>query len=157
MPELFRTTRRVEFRDTDCAGLIHFSAFIHYMEEVEHEFLRSRGVSVLMPDRGDGGPLGWPRVAVECNFRSPVRFEDLLDVTLWITRRGRSSVTYAVQFENQGRLVAEGTLTSVCCRLDAAGQPRSVPIPDWFAVAIDPRDEAPRDRASTVPPEAPGE
>ena len=37
----FRTTRRVEFRDTDAAGIVHFSAFFFYMESVEHEFLRS--------------------------------------------------------------------------------------------------------------------
>ena len=40
MPEPYRTTRRVEFRDTDAAGIVHFSAFFFYMESVEHEFLR---------------------------------------------------------------------------------------------------------------------
>ena len=33
----FRTTRRVEFRDTDMAGIMHFSAFFTVLESVEHE------------------------------------------------------------------------------------------------------------------------
>src|SRR3984893_8862096 len=50
MSEPYRTTRRVEFRDTDAAGIAHFSAFFFYMESVEHEFLRSLGLSVVSED-----------------------------------------------------------------------------------------------------------
>ena len=45
----YRTCRRVEFRDTDAAGIMHFSTYFTYMEEVEHEFLRSLGTSVDLP------------------------------------------------------------------------------------------------------------
>ena len=55
--------RRVEFRDTDAAGLAHFSTYFTFMEEAEHEFLRRRGLSVLMHDAD--GPLSWPRVAAK--------------------------------------------------------------------------------------------
>lgn len=58
---MFRTVRRVEFRDTDAAGIVHFSAFFPMMESVEHEFLRSLGIAV-MPHASrpcDGGaPVG---------------------------------------------------------------------------------------------------
>ena len=30
-PKEFTTTRRVEFRDTDAAGIMHFSVFFLYM------------------------------------------------------------------------------------------------------------------------------
>src|SRR5213078_989612 len=46
MPAVFRTTRRVEFADTDMAGIVHFANFFRYMESAEHEFLRSHGLSV---------------------------------------------------------------------------------------------------------------
>ncbi|MCG8653286.1 MAG: hypothetical protein MI861_25835, partial [Pirellulales bacterium] len=39
----FSTKRRVEFRDTDAAGIVHFSAFFPMMEAAEHEMLRSLG------------------------------------------------------------------------------------------------------------------
>src|SRR4029077_17247674 len=80
MTEPFRTTRRVEFRDTDAAGIVHFSAFFYYMESVEHEFLRQLGLSVLSND--ETSPISWPRVSATCDFQSAVRFEDVLDISL---------------------------------------------------------------------------
>ncbi|HMO64742.1 MAG TPA: acyl-CoA thioesterase, partial [Verrucomicrobiota bacterium] len=34
MPSEFRIVRRVEFSDTDMAGIMHFSAFFRYMKAV---------------------------------------------------------------------------------------------------------------------------
>ena len=71
---VFQTQRRVEFRDTDAAGIVHFSVFFAYMEEAEHEFLRSIGLGVMMEI--DGARISWPRVKAECNYRNAVRFEE---------------------------------------------------------------------------------
>lgn len=127
MTAVYRTTRRVEFRDTDAAGIVHFSAFFNYMEEVEHEFLRSLGLSVLMRDAE--GVLSWPRVAVNCQFQSAVKFEDVVDVELRLVRVGGKSVTYSFSFAHHGRPVATGELTAVCCRMSSAATPQSVNIP----------------------------
>jgi len=127
---LFQTTRRVEFRDTDAAGIMHFSAFFNLMEQVEHEFFRHLGMSVLTRD--DEGAISWPRVSASCDYQSAARFEDVLDVALQIVRRGEKSVTYGFVFSHADRPVATGQLTTVCCRLDSAAPPRSIPIPDWI-------------------------
>jgi len=37
----FKLVRRVEFNETDAAGIVHFSNFFRYMESVEHAFFRS--------------------------------------------------------------------------------------------------------------------
>ena len=79
-PLRFQTQRRVEFRDTDAAGIMHFSAFFVYMEQAEHELLRSLGLSVVAHD--DEGEISWPRISATCDFRNPARFEDLLDIAL---------------------------------------------------------------------------
>lgn len=127
MPEPFRTTRRVEFRDTDAAGIVHFSAFFFYMESVEHEFLRSLGLNVL--GAGQSDPVSWPRVSASCDFLSAVRFEDVLDVSLRVMRLGEKSVTYEFDFSCVGRPIAKGKTVAVCCRFTAGGLPKSVPIP----------------------------
>ncbi len=114
----FRTIRRVEFRDTDMAGIMHFSAFFTTLESVEHEFLRSLGLSVVMED--DSGPLGWPRVSAGCDFRGAVKFEDVLNIELSIARLGEKSVTYQFVVASSGRRIAEGKLVAACCRLRAA-------------------------------------
>ena len=123
----FQTTRRVEFRETDMAGIAHFSVFYHYMEEAEHALLRHLGTSVMAPD-GDG-VLTWPRVNATCDFRNPVRFEDQLDISVAIERMGTKSVTYTFQFSHRGEAVASGSITAVCCRMLPGQPPVSVAIP----------------------------
>ncbi|MBI3469467.1 MAG: acyl-CoA thioesterase [Planctomycetes bacterium] len=127
----YHSTRRVEFADTDAAGIAHFTAFFAWMEETEHEFLRSRGLSVIVHDQPER-PLSWPRVGVSCDFTSAVRFEDVLDIRLSILRLGAKSISYGFEFSCEGRAVAEGRITAVCCRMSSSGPPESVPIPDWF-------------------------
>jgi acyl-CoA thioesterase FadM len=60
MPVVFRTTRRIEFADTDMAGIVHFANFFRFMEAAECEFLRERGLSVAM--EWEGETLGFPRL-----------------------------------------------------------------------------------------------
>lgn len=131
----FTATRLVEFRDTDAAGILHFTAYFAYMESVEHEFLRSLGASVVMNDAK--GKQSWPRVAAHCDYREAVRFEDELQVTLAIERLGAKSVRYRFEFQCQGRERAVGTLTAVCCRMTDDG-PVSIPIPAELLAKLQP-------------------
>lgn len=113
----FFTERRVEFRDTDAAGIVHFSAFFPMMEAAEHELLRSLGMSVLPP--ADAGPssVTWPRVAASCSYASAAHFEDILRISVRVAKIGHTSVQYAFRFTREDQLIAEGQLTAVCCRL----------------------------------------
>ena len=129
-PKPFRTTRRVEFCDTDAAGILHFSAFFQLMEQAEHELLRSVGLSVVMSD--DLGKISWPRVSAKCDFRSAVHFEEELAIDVSIGRLGTKSVTYAFAVTCQGRDVAAGEITSVCCRIRERVPPEPISIPEWF-------------------------
>ena len=133
----FTATRRVEFRDTDAAGIMHFAAFFPLMESVEHEFLRHLGLSVLARDAA--GPISWPRVKATCDYRSAVRFEDVLTVTLKVARLGEKSVTYNFDIRHDDQPVAEGQITAVCCRLPNSGGPmQSIPIPVEIAAKLRP-------------------
>ena len=118
----FFTERRVEFRDTDAAGIVHFSAFFPMMETAEHELLRSLGIPVL-PRKGDESEvLTWPRVAAHCDYVSAARFEDLLRIGVRVAKIGSSSVIYSFAISCHDRPIANGTLTAVCCRLFKDGQ-----------------------------------
>src|SRR5687767_13474185 len=113
MPTEFTLVHRVQFSETDLAGVVHFSNFFRWMEEVEHAFLRSLGLSVVMDH--NGRKIGWPRVATSCEFSGPVKFEDEVEVHLRITRVGDKSFNYEVNFSLGGKRIASGKLTSVCC------------------------------------------
>ncbi|MEM6364842.1 MAG: thioesterase family protein [Planctomycetota bacterium] len=126
---VFEASRRVEFRDTDAAGITHFSAFFPMMESVEHEFLRSIDVSVMPPHDGVER-LTWPRKSVSCDFHGPARFEDELLVTVFIDRLGESSLTYRFEITHDGRPIATGRITAVCCDLREGGKLIKARVPD---------------------------
>lgn len=128
MPEVYRTKRRVEFRETDAAGIAHFSAFLCYMEQAEHDLLRSIDWSVMLP-HGESGYLSWPRVHVEADFQGTVQFEDVLDISVTLARLGSKSVTYAFQFTCQGRQIASGKTIAVCCHVGTNRTLESIDIP----------------------------
>jgi YbgC/YbaW family acyl-CoA thioester hydrolase len=122
----FATTRRVEFGDTDMAGIMYFANFFRFMEVAETDFLHSLGLSVSR--RAEG--WGFPRVSAACDYRRPARFEDVLTVAVVVERVGAKSVSYRFDFTNQrGEEVAVGRVTTVFCRATEAGGLESAEIP----------------------------
>ena len=140
MPRDFHTTRRIEFSDTDMAGIVHFSRFFVFMEAAEHAFLRSLGTSVT--GVLEGRKVGWPRVGASCDYVNPARFEDVLDIRMKVIRKGTSSITYGFEFLRDGVPIARGRLSTVFC-LCPPGEPfRPIPIPDFIADQIQESEEA---------------
>jgi acyl-CoA thioester hydrolase len=135
MIEPYKTRRRVEFRDTDAARMAHFSMFFVYMEQAEHELWRHLGLSIVLED--DKGPISFPRVAARCDYQRAVKFEDVLDIEVAIVRLGAKSITYEFNFSHDGRPVASGQTTTVCCRFFADGTPKSISIPAWIVEKLE--------------------
>jgi YbgC/YbaW family acyl-CoA thioester hydrolase len=123
----FRTTRRVEFADTDLAGIAHFANFFRYMESAEVDFLQTLGLSVRLVWQEEH--LGFPRVAAACDYLRPVTFEDVLEIEVRVERVGRKSVSFAFDFGCRGEVVARGRVTSVCCRVGAGRELEAIEIP----------------------------
>ena len=109
------------------AGVMHFASYLEVMEEVEHAMWRSLGESVN--NVVDGSLYLWPRAKVSCEYASPLRFEDVLDLRLSITKVGEKSMTYQVEFYRGGERAAVASATAVCCREFESGF-RSTVIPD---------------------------
>jgi YbgC/YbaW family acyl-CoA thioester hydrolase len=116
MPSTHTIIRRVEFSETDLAGIMHFSNFFRYMESVEHSFYRSLGVKLVTPLDG-GAKLGWPRVSANCDYKRPLKFEDEVEVTLKVAKKTEKSITYEFIFRKNGETeeAARGSMTVVCC------------------------------------------
>ena len=112
----FKIMRVVEFNETDMAGIVHYANFFHYMEAAEHAFFRSMGFSIWSQEIEP--PVGWPRVHAECDFKSPLRFEDEVEVHLLVVEKKAKSLTYQFRFRKLNAKphieVARGTITTVC-------------------------------------------
>ncbi len=128
MSVAFTTTRRVEFADTDMAGLVHFTTYYRMMESVEHEFLRSLGTSVLNRD-DDGRTVSWPRLAAECEFHTPAFFEDELEISVRVASLGRSSLVLNYEFRRADQRIANGRMKTVCCEVQEGESLRAIEIP----------------------------
>ena len=138
MPGEFAIRRRIQFAETDMAGIVHFSNYFKMMEEVEHAFFRSVGLSVSM--QHDGMHVGWPRVNTSCEFFGPVKFEQEVELRLRVARLGEKSFSYEVDFLLDGRRMALGKTTSVCCQLLPDGSMKSIPIPEALRTRLTPTD-----------------
>lgn len=140
MPCQFTTTRRVEFADTDLAGIVHFANFFRFMEATEHAFFRSLGFSIHPGEDTAKGKrsIGWPRVNASCEYHAPLEFEEVIEIELLVEEVRRKSVRYLFRFWKPGksegedrRLAATGRMTSVCVELDSeAGGMKAVTIPE---------------------------
>jgi acyl-CoA thioester hydrolase len=131
MPCEFEITRRVEFSETDLAGIMHFSNFFRFMESAEHAFFRSLGFSVA--GFRNGFEVCLPRVHAECDYAVPLRFEDEVLVRLLVERKGKSSLTYQFRFcrldGSSAEEVARGRVTVACVERKADGVMKAVPLP----------------------------
>lgn len=118
MPQSLVYKRRVQFAETDMAGVLHFSNYFRLMEECEHAFWRSLGLSVHACPTAGGYVISWPRVAVRCEYKSPARFEDELELHFRLERLGTKSMDFTVVFMRAGQQIASASATTVCCRLN---------------------------------------
>ncbi|MEQ1751540.1 MAG: thioesterase family protein [Prosthecobacter sp.] len=141
MPHRHTLTERVQFADTDMAGIVHFSNFFRYMERVEHDFFRALDMSIwdnspLIPDEER---VGWPRVHVSCDYRAPLRFEEQFTMELLVEEVRPKTLRYLIRFWKQdGTLSAEGHLVAACVRKDAmTGKMKAVEIPARFLAKIE--------------------
>lgn len=124
----FKTTRRVEFHETDMAGIVHFSNFYKYMEQAEHEYFRSLGLTIV-DTQDDGSVVGWPRVSAQCSFESPVFYGDELEIQLFVERVGVKSLTIKYEFWRDETKIAKGKMKTVCCHFTRGEPMKSIEIP----------------------------
>ena len=126
MPAEYRYQRRVQFHETDLAGIVHFSWYFKYMEEAEHALWRSAGMSIAPPHP----EFGFPRVNATCDFKAPLKFEDEFEVYVVVDTIGRRSIKYAFTLLRGTEVMATGTMTSACVTRDENGHARSIDVPE---------------------------
>ena len=135
MPSEFRYRRRVQFAETDLAGIVHFTEMFRYVEEAEHAMWRDAGLTIA--ERGSD--LGWPRLNAALEFRNPLRFEDEFDVVIRIAELKTRTIEYEVLLVRADTVIAVGTMAAVCVRKAADGTMRAAEIPASVRAALERR------------------
>jgi YbgC/YbaW family acyl-CoA thioester hydrolase len=135
----FKAIRRVEFSETDMAGIMHYSNYFRFMETAENGFFRSLGLSIVAVPSGP--PVSFPRVHAECDYMAPLQFDDEVEIHLLVREKKTKAVSYLFKFRKLNASppfeVARGVLTVVCVRHEA-GKMSACAIPKSVSDKIDP-------------------
>ncbi len=126
---VFRLALRVYWEDTDAAGIVFYANFLKFFERARTEWLRTKGYSQeqLRTERGTGFIV----TDASISYRRPARLDDLLDVTVGLTRVGQASLQIAQQAlrivpDGTNELLADGTIRIGCVELGTY-RPRRIP------------------------------
>jgi acyl-CoA thioester hydrolase len=137
-----RLRRRVQFHETDAAGIVHFSRYLLYMEEAEHALWRAAGLSIAPA----GSPVGWPRTEVSFRYHRALHFEDEVDVLVQIVAIEERSIRYSCELRLGDVKVATGSMTIACVTKAPGDRMRSVPIPEDVTARLSVAPEPGSDR-----------
>jgi acyl-CoA thioesterase FadM len=112
--------RRIDWMDTDAAGMFHNTTVWRLMEAAEATLHDRLGIRSQTFGRT-------PRVRSTVDFSLALAFYDLVAVELTVTAMGRSSATYRFDVRRDGQLAASGEVVTVL--LDQPGG-RTTPWPE---------------------------
>ena len=132
-----RMTRRVQFHETDAAGLVHFSCFFRYMEEAEHALWRAAGLSIHPP----GTQVGFPRRATSFEFYRALRFEDEFEIRIRVAAMDANTMSYRCDVSRGDERIASGGLTITCVSKRPNEAMKTIPIPADIAARFRPAPE----------------
>lgn len=122
------TACRVTYRMTDQMGVVYYANYLELLEIGRTELLRDSGLTYRQMEQ-DGFLL--PVIRVECDYRAPARYDDLLTIRTRLARLGRVRIdfTYEIVRPADGVLICQGLTHHAI--VDAAGRPRRL-SPEWM-------------------------
>ena len=99
------TEIRVRYAETDAMGIVHHSHFVVWMELGRSDLLRSLGQSYA---QWEAMGVRLPVNGIALTYRSPAKFDELVQVRTRIKEVSRRHVTFSYAIERDGLLLAEG-------------------------------------------------
>ncbi len=115
---------RARFAETDAMRVVHHTEYFVWFEVARTELLRSLGLPYTeIQKRGFHTPL----VEAFASYLSPARYDDEVEVRIWLGRLGRSSIRleYEVTKVSGKEVLCRGHTVHVLVGQD--GKPRAIP------------------------------
>ncbi len=130
MPHRHVHQLRVRYAECDAQGVVFNAHYLAYFDHALTELWRaSFGSYGAMVDRGYDVVVA----SATLDFRSPARFDDLVDLEITVDRLGTTSMHTAHRVLRGAELLVEGTMVHVFVTTDGAGK---APVPDWIRTAL---------------------
>jgi acyl-CoA thioester hydrolase len=123
----FTIEERVRWGDVDAAGIIFYGSYIRFFEYAETELFRAAGLPYgMMFDELD---IWLPRVHLENDFFSAAKLDDLLEVSVFVSSIGNSSLRldFEVRRNKKPDLIATAHFVLVSVKRDTF---EKIPVPE---------------------------
>lgn len=118
---------RVYYEDTDSGGVVYYANYLRFLERARTEWLRSYGIEQDQLAQQDG--LIFAVRSVQLEYLKPAKFNDLLDVSVAISKQGKASLTFeqAVRrADGEHQLLCLGQVKVACLTADTL-RPKIIP------------------------------
>ncbi len=142
----FTIEERVRWGDVDAARIIFYGSYIRFFEIGETELFRAAGMSYgKMFDDLD---IWLPRVHLECDFHRAAQLDDLLEVSAYVGKMGRTSLrlNFEVRRKNEAGEIEEKLMATAHFVLVSTNREdlKPVPLPEVLRQALAPYTEIER-------------
>ena len=98
--------RRVKYYETDQMGVVHHANYLHWFEEARTEYMRKQGVSYK--ELEESGVI-LPVSEVNCKYRKPAYYDDLLVIIVKIEKVKRIKVEFEYEIKKDENLILTGS------------------------------------------------
>jgi acyl-CoA thioester hydrolase len=107
---------RVYYEDTDAAGIVYHASYIRFAERGRTEMLRAAGFEHAQILKETG--IAFAVVAMNIQYKSPARLDDLVTVHTSINKMGGASMEMQQDIYRDDKLLCAITVTLVCIDKD---------------------------------------
>src|SRR5687768_6252496 len=119
----YRHEHRVTYAECTLGNHIYYSRYLDLLEAARGEFFRAMGVPLLTLQEQD---TAFPVVECQLNYKSSARYDDVLEIEVWLEELDRIRLRFGCRIMNQfGRLILEGSTSHVCTT--TAEKPKRLP------------------------------
>jgi YbgC/YbaW family acyl-CoA thioester hydrolase len=134
---------RVLWGDVDAARIIFYGSYLRFFEIAETELFRSVGMPYdKVFDELD---IWLPRVHLECDFHRAAQLDDLLEVSVYVGKIGRTSMRLNFEVRRKGtdgKVEADLIATAHFVLVSTSrGELQPVPVPEELRHAFEPYTE----------------
>jgi acyl-CoA thioester hydrolase len=112
----FHHRHRVTYSDCTVGNHIYYARYLDLLEHARGEFFRHVGVTLLDLQARD---FIFPVIECRLRYKAPARYDDLLEIALWLTAAERVRLNISYRIVNQSNtIILLGETAHVCTGLN---------------------------------------
>lgn len=117
MSQAFRYRLRVRYNECDAQKVVFNARYGDYIDLASVEFLRA-----ILPRPQDliSGAFDYQLVKQTIEWKAPIRFDDVAEISVWCKHIGRTSFTLAFEFRIAGATALCATADTIYVLVDSA-------------------------------------